>query len=245
MILVPIAARFWSKVKIIFSGDACWEWQARLNEDGYGIFGVSHFVGLEKRGKYELAHRMAYRLLHCTSIAAAQRVLHTCDNPKCVRPQHLWLGTQRENVEDAAKKGRMRAPRGMYCSLAKLTDANVYAIKKRLAAGEGQSAIARGYEVSPATINEIYSGRTWRHIIAELPFPPAKLGRPGPWTPEKEAYICEYAGKLPTKEMARVLNVGCNALRNKATYMGISVRVVSKVMDRGRLQCGEELVRDA
>ena len=86
--------RFWQRVK---KSPECWEWTGCLNGTGYGAF------RWKQRGW--LAHRYSYTL-HNGPIPAGQFVLHRCDNPKCIRPDHLWLGTQTENMKDCAAKGR-------------------------------------------------------------------------------------------------------------------------------------------
>lgn len=97
--------RFWPKVARAASGE-CWEWQGDRNQAGYGRIRVGD--------KRKLAHRVAWRLTfgpipkgdgyHGTC------VLHRCDNPACVNPSHLWLGTQTENAADMAEKGRAWSP---------------------------------------------------------------------------------------------------------------------------------------
>lgn len=90
-----VADRFWANVDK--SGD-CWTWTAGRYPTGYGMFGVNRVP----RG----AHRVSWELTH-GPIPAGLEVCHSCDNPPCVRPSHLWLGTHRQNIEDAGRKGRM------------------------------------------------------------------------------------------------------------------------------------------
>jgi hypothetical protein len=92
--------RFWAKVNK--SGE-CWEWLGTKNPGGYGCFKVNY--------KMRKAHRVAYELGH-GSIPADLCVLHRCDNPGCVRPDHLFLGTRSENMQDMQKKGRGRGGDG-------------------------------------------------------------------------------------------------------------------------------------
>jgi hypothetical protein len=86
--------RFWEKADT--SGE-CWEWTAGKFNTGYGQFSVD--------GAPQLAHRFSYEM-HYGKISDGLHVLHTCDNPPCVNPEHLWLGTQADNNEDRDKKGR-------------------------------------------------------------------------------------------------------------------------------------------
>lgn len=90
--------KFWAKVK---KSDSCWEWIAALNEKGYGVFGVGK--------QTDKAHRIAWRLL-IGEIPKRLFVCHKCDNPKCVRPNHLFLGTNHDNVKDMIAKGRNSPP---------------------------------------------------------------------------------------------------------------------------------------
>lgn len=93
-------ARFWSYVKK--SEDGCWIWMRAVTKFGYGSFTAPYL----KRG-VEHAHRVAWRLTY-GDIPAGKQILHHCDNPACVRPDHLFIGTPRDNVLDAMNKGRMR-----------------------------------------------------------------------------------------------------------------------------------------
>lgn len=90
-----VEERFWSKVE---RGPACWVWTSTLNNKGYGVFYLA--------GKHVYAHRMAWFLTH--GVMPDDFVCHRCDNPQCVRPDHLWLGSNSDNIHDSIAKGRFR-----------------------------------------------------------------------------------------------------------------------------------------
>ena len=89
-------ARFWTKAE---ATETCWNWKWSCGPKGYGTLG--------HRGKTMRAHRVAYELVN-GEIPKGKSVLHSCDNPKCVNPDHLWIGTQQDNMIDRIKKGHFR-----------------------------------------------------------------------------------------------------------------------------------------
>ena len=109
--LKSFADRFWQKVQ---KGDSCWEWTGgRYNHPrggkSYGCFSVGSRTDGSKR--MVAAHKVAWELEH-GAIANGMKVLHRCDNPVCVRPDHLFLGSQAENIKDMVEKGRAWWQRG-------------------------------------------------------------------------------------------------------------------------------------
>jgi hypothetical protein len=165
-----IKERFEEKY-IVDEETGCWEWQASKFKDGYGQF--------KKDGKNLKAHRFSYEL-HKGPIPKGEGhpgtcVCHTCDNPSCVNPDHLFLGTNAENMADMKKKGRQSRKFGERNSASVLKEKDVLTIKEMLKrfppkrGGVGPTAgiqrfLARWYGVSFATISDIHVGKYWTHI---------------------------------------------------------------------------------
>lgn len=153
--------RFWSRVNKNGSIPAhrpelesCWEWIAGKHGFGYGMFCIN--------SKNERAHRVAWELTN-GEIPDGLWVLHKCDNPCCVNPNHLFLGTVQDNIEDMINKGRHLIVGGESNSSARLTWVQVKAIRKQYAKNNiSQHALAKQMGVSPGTIWNIVHGKTWR-----------------------------------------------------------------------------------
>lgn len=148
--------RFWSKVAR-GTADECWEWTGARNARGYGVFRRSN-------GRTGLAHRLVFdALIHRLapkapgrSGAAGEVICHTCDNPPCCNPSHLFSGTQADNLADMAAKGRRRA-------FSKLTREDVATIRAMPIERHGQQRdLAIQYGVSQQLICDILKGRRWR-----------------------------------------------------------------------------------
>jgi len=161
---IPLEKRFWPKV-LRQDGDQCWLWQGAINKRGYGT------ISEDGTGRTLLAHRVAYRLTY-GEFDQNVCVLHHCDNPKCVRPGHLFLGDYSDNARDAFAKGRRHAPpprRGEENHNSKLTTPEVVNIKCLLRVGVSLDTIAKAFGVHRATIIEIREGRNWKHITIKWP----------------------------------------------------------------------------
>lgn len=140
--------RFWSDVKKS-EPEECWPWTAGSNSDGYGTVSIN--------GEVRMAHRVSYTLEH--SAPGDQWVLHTCDNPSCVNPNHLYLGSPSDNLQDAWDRDRREAD-GEANPNSKLTELEVLDIRGR-ADEEKHGDLADEFGVSISTVHMIASGRRW------------------------------------------------------------------------------------
>ncbi len=145
-------ARFWAKVE--WQRNGCWLWVGAKDGCGYGLFGIA-------ASRCERAHRFSYRLAH-GFIPDDKCVLHRCDTPACVRPDHLFLGTLADNMRDRNEK--LRQARGTRNGRAILTAAQVLEIRDARASGEQLTSIASRFGVAPETVGGIANGRSWRHV---------------------------------------------------------------------------------
>ena len=143
--------RFWSHVT---KGEECWEWNGSRNRSGYGMI-ATRGGGLDM----ERAHRVSWRL-HNGIIPPYIVVRHKCDNRACVRPDHLELGTQQDNIRDMDTRGRRRNWR-MLNPMPKLTEEQVIEIR---AADGTFMELGRRFGVTATTIRDIKKGKTWTHL---------------------------------------------------------------------------------
>lgn len=150
---IPAVVRFWKQVE---KTDHCWNWVGAKDKDGYGQ--ITDDYGRNKR-----SHRFSYRL-HKGPFKDELRVCHTCDNPACVRPKHLFLGTDDDNLKDAINKGRLKV-KGVDNPSAKLTEDDVRAIRKmREETGASYAALARKFNIGEWTTAAIIKGIRWGHV---------------------------------------------------------------------------------
>lgn len=150
--------RFWAKVDKSHGEDGCWEWAgARTGHDGKGAYGV-----IWQDGRQVGAHRVSYEMHH-GPIPQGAVVMHACDNPPCVNPKHLSAGSLSDNNLDAFRKGRNHVARGEECNLARLTAADVEAIRSEYAeGGVTQRVLAAKYGTDFSNVSKILRGETWQ-----------------------------------------------------------------------------------
>lgn len=157
--------RFWAKVRK-GEPDECWEWQAGKCPFGYGFF----FDGVGDRR----AHRYSW-VLQNGPIEGGLFVLHRCDNPPCVNPRHLFLGTHQDNSDDKMAKGRGGHPsgdltppetraRGERHGRARITSADAAEIRGLYRDGATPTSLSKRYGLGRSTINHILKGHTWVHV---------------------------------------------------------------------------------
>lgn len=152
------AARFWMNLGPRSAATGCREWTGHRHRQGYGILGVG--------GKLKKAHRVAWEIAH-GPIPVGLCVLHACDNPPCAEVEHLWLGTQAENIADMNAKGRQRSVQrfGSRNPMARLTKEHVLEIRRlRKEVGVTFVVLGKMFGVSPMTALRAAKGASWSHV---------------------------------------------------------------------------------
>ena len=155
----PLESRFWRQVT---KTDGCWEWTGPLGTRGDGKM-------WNHEGSIIMAHRFSW-ILHNGAIPPGTGVLHKCDNPPCVNPDHLYVGTHQDNANDKVARGRQarcgpgNPARGERNALAKLNEHSVREIRNLYKSGWSQQAIAERFGVVQTAISSIVRGKTWGHI---------------------------------------------------------------------------------
>ena len=169
-----IYRQFMAKTNV--TDDGCWDWRGVRNEQGYGcIWYKKHWIK---------AHRASLALFEGFDIKSTLLVCHHCDNPSCVNPDHLFIGTHKENVRDCMAKGRFKGhlnnpytrtgrPRthrrrqqnGSLNWASKLTEADVVVIRRLYDVGEyDRRKLAKRFNVAPKTISRVVHRKYWKHI---------------------------------------------------------------------------------
>lgn len=135
--------------------NGCWNWVGSTTQGDYGFH--------KFYGKAWRAHRLSYHLF-LGNFDKSLDVCHTCDNPRCVRPSHLFLGTTRDNIQDMINKGRYKGVTGSMNPRAKLTEEKVKEIRRLRQSGMGLSELSERFNANYYTINNIVNRWSWKHV---------------------------------------------------------------------------------
>lgn len=146
--------------KFVKSDDSqCWEWLAFKNKKGYGAIMYRDLGNMA-------AHRFSY-MLYIGDFDKSKFICHTCDNPSCVNPSHLFVGTASENMKDKIKKGRAKNPpvhKGNNQHLSKMNPEKIREIRKLFKYGMSQTELAKKYGLHTATMNNICRNKSWKDV---------------------------------------------------------------------------------
>lgn len=156
----------------IITENGCWEYQGYLREGGYGYFSIDCAELHPKKRKFR-AHRVAYAFF--SGVDPGEKfVCHACDNPRCINPGHLFLGTPMDNTRDMMEKGRNADQAGGSNNNAKLTEDKVRIIIKRIMDGEQNMVIADDFGVTHHVISNIRRGKAWVGVANDMDYEAVK-----------------------------------------------------------------------
>jgi hypothetical protein len=151
---------FWRKVDVR-GPDDCWEWQGATSGRGYGSHGVT---GINGKFRTERTHRVSW-VIHNGQITSGLCICHTCDNPPCVNPTHLFEGTLNDNIQDMHKKERDRCGVGSKQALAKVTEEIVLDMRYKYDNHiSNQKQLSQEQGIAQNTVHYIVTRKNWRHI---------------------------------------------------------------------------------
>lgn len=135
----------------------CWEWKKSRNWKGYGT--------KRHNGRIQFAHRLVWEMFRGKIVSSGLLVCHKCDNPPCVNIDHLFLGTNSDNMQDSISKNRFKRAEGERCHTAKLKNEDIGVILKLRDGGMTIEKIAGLYSVANSTIHTIITGKTWKSVV--------------------------------------------------------------------------------
>lgn len=148
-----------NRIGWIVQENGCWEWKGARGEAGHGQIRIGN--------RSRQAHRVMFEILH-GEIPEGENILHRCDNPPCINPDHLFSGTQKQNIHDMWAKDRQQGyihqPKGSKHPQAKLLEKDVLELRELRNSGFTYKALADRFGISKSTAAEIVSRKTWRHI---------------------------------------------------------------------------------
>lgn len=163
---LPVTLGWLKSRSIVSESSGCWEWAGASVPAGYGVFQNA----ITESNYY--AHRTSYFIAN-GGISHGMQVLHHCDNPACVNPDHLFEGTQADNMRDCASKGRNAMQKNPEClcggrnGRARINEVQALAIIARRQGGESYASLGREFGISPTAARYIFIGRNWKHLRGE------------------------------------------------------------------------------
>ena len=199
----------------------CWEFTKGRNAGGYGVVRI--------HDKSMLTHRASY-LYHYNSIPTGLHVLHKCDNPCCCNPEHLFIGTDRDNMEDKVRKGRQsrQGMLGKEHPMAILEDKNVITI---FTSSLNTLELASIYNVSPSTISAIRNKSCWKHVTKDLKLPLTVISGAG-----KKLTVIDvaqiYTSKLSRDNLAILYSVDrttIDKIKRKTTWKKVTDKIDGEI----------------
>lgn len=153
------------KERSVVDASGCWNWRLYAFPNGYGGFSMQ----VNGRTLTKSTHRGAWEAVH-GPISKGAVVCHRCDNRLCCNPDHLFIGTQSDNIKDMVAKGRGRAPRGEAHHACKLTSRDVSIIKLMIWLGVHQKHMVELFGLSQQSVSDIWRGKRWAHVLpAHMP----------------------------------------------------------------------------
>ncbi len=151
--------------KHVIRKEGCWDWKGPISNNGYPVMSCRRGIGPDR------GHKASY-VIHKGPVPQFMHVCHTCDNRRCTNPDHLWIGTHKENNDDKMRKGRANCPApplkvGSENGSAKLDEIKVKQIKILIKNGRSSYSIGKEFGVSKTTIRRIKNGINWSHVTIE------------------------------------------------------------------------------
>lgn len=157
--------KLWSKINKC-SKSECWEWQGTKTTAGYGVIRINY--------KLQYAHRLAWELSNNIKIPKKGVICHSCDNPGCCNPSHLFLGSQADNLADARQKGRLPSIEGEAHHNTHISEDDVRQIRYLGYTNMSKKKIGERFGISRQAITDILYKRTWAHVDPEWKPPGSK-----------------------------------------------------------------------